>query len=506
MERVFQVCLSNRIPEQRELKLPAPYEEVREVYRHLKGGQAARRVEIAEIQTSVPGLREYLQGSRINKQGILELDFLARRMQQMSEVEQEMFEAAAGLEQDLSPLHLINLSYNLRCYSFYPGILTEEALAKHLVDCGRDTMLNGMSQKAMVEYHRQENKGIFTQNGYMERNKNGMIPLYDGKTFPNLHALLPDTTDSLYELRFLRAGWEYALHLPTEERQIHCLEQVLGVKNLDSWPRYYKKEMIQGLREHLPCQITIRELNQFTLSLKPQQIREAEESKVLFAALEAEMPQDITQAIEVAKNLDAYRIIRTKQAGSAKTSLGIVKNNHHPIPALSDEICTVRFFSPLSSHCYGKYRFNGKTEYEDCPVKWDGYCLLDYQETIKRALKKECSWMGKQGLAEFLPNALLKRKVISMMPEIEDWNHTLWGVLNVKSHGKLTDGELQTLIKEWKGQCMDGFGEGFSQREIRIREGVFYVHFCPNAWDFYVKTEQELKGESLDMGIKMGGM
>ena len=93
-----------------------------------------------------------------------------------------------------------------------------------------------------------------------------------------------------------------------------------------------------------------------------------------------------------------------------------------------------------------------------------------------------------------------------MMPEIEDWNHTLWGVLNVKSHGKLTDGELQTLIKEWKGQCMDGFGEGFSQREIRIREGVLYVHFCPNAWDFYVKTEQELKGESLDMGIKMGGM
>lgn len=82
-----------------------------------------------------------------------------------------------------------------------------------------------------------------------------------------------------------------------------------------------------------------------------------------------------------------------------------------------------------------------------------------------------------------------------MMPGVEEWNRRLWGVLEVKSHGALSERELQDVIEEWKGQCSNGFGEGFSQREIRIREGMLYVHFCSSLWNFEVQTEQQLKGK-----------
>ena len=42
----------------------------------------------------------------------------------MTEREREIFETAAGFLRELSPVCLINLSYNLDCYSFYPGVFT----------------------------------------------------------------------------------------------------------------------------------------------------------------------------------------------------------------------------------------------------------------------------------------------------------------------------------------------------------------------------------------------
>lgn len=506
---MFQVYLSNKVKEQRELELPAPCGKIQEIYKCLKGEKPARRIEIAEIRTSILGLKEFLEGRRINRQGLLELDFLARRIQQMTETEREIFETAVGMEKNPSPLELINLSYNLNSYSFYPEIFTDQALGEHLIENGYDTLLdrNGKPAELIGEQYRQINHGIFSNYGYVEKNRKGIVPLYDGKVFPDLHASIPDTTNSLFELRFLRRGREYALHLPAKEEQIHCLKQVLGTDSLDTWPFYYARETVKGLKEHLPCQVTVQELNQFTASVPSRLFLEEKQVKLLFAALEAEMPQDIAQAIRVVNNIDSYKVNRTAQEGSIRTSVGFVKNDKQPIPALSEKICTVRFFSPLTSLCYGKYKLGGKIEYGDSPVIWDGSTLVDYQEIIRKELERECKKIGKQGLVECLSNVLLKRKVSCMIPGVEEWDHALWGVLEVNSYGELTDRELKEVRKEWEGQCADGFGEGFSQREIRIREGLLYIHFCASLWDFEIYTEKELKESGIHgMAFKMGGM
>lgn len=477
--RMFQVSLINRAMERQELELPASNEEIRAVYETLKGKKAGRRMEIAGIHTTIPKFDQYLQGRCINRKELLELDFLARRLQRMTEREQEIFEAAAEFEEKPALTDLINLSYNLDCYTFYPDIFTETELEKLILQEGYEEMPDECHRlrewSGKLSYRAAT--GRATKHGYVVKNETAIVPLYDGKTFPDLQAVLPDFTDAMIELRFCRESKVYGLHLPAREAQISCLENLFGIERLDSWPFYYAKERFPELRNYLPCKITIRELNGFVEAAVPYLKKEPEKAGLMFAALEAEMPSDIQQAIHVTEHLDAYQFVQRMGAGTVKTSLGILKSKNHVFPSLSDERQTIRFFSPLTAYCYGKYRSNGKTEYEEYPVSWDSYSLVPYQETIRKALKRECGWMGKSGLAEFLSNVLLKRKIVSMTPGVEEWNRRLWGVLEIESHGTLSKRELQEVMEEWKGQCQDGFGEGFSQSEIRIREGMLYVHF-----------------------------
>ncbi len=137
---MFQMILVNRGMERRELRLPASGDEIREAYDQLKGQKGARRIVIAELKTSIPELNECLRGSCVNRRILSEMDFLARRSEQMTEREKEIFGTAAGFSRELSPMHLINLSYNLDCYSFYPNVFSEDELGKYIVQSGYEGM------------------------------------------------------------------------------------------------------------------------------------------------------------------------------------------------------------------------------------------------------------------------------------------------------------------------------------------------------------------------------
>lgn len=189
---MFQMVLINRVMERRELELPASGDEIREVYDQLKGKKGARRIEIAELKTSIPELNECLQGSNVNRRTLSELDFLARRVQQMTEREREIFKTAAGFSRELSLAYLINLSYNLGCYSFYSDVFTEGELGKYLAQNGYEGMSDGCERPVewIGEQYHQAHMGKFTKHGYVVKNEKAIIPLYDGKNFPDLYAVL----------------------------------------------------------------------------------------------------------------------------------------------------------------------------------------------------------------------------------------------------------------------------------------------------------------------------
>lgn len=154
-------------------------------------------------------------------------------------------------------------------------------------------------------------------------------------------------------------------------------------------------------------------------------------------------------------------------------------------------LTTIKLFSPLYAHLYERNEW-GDLENEPADMGADELCA--YQDVILEAIEREhLDTEGDRGLAVYLDNAMLKRKVHSMKPTVEEWNGRLWGVLEVQSYGRLSQSDLVEVIEEWSGQESDGWGEGFEQREIKVDSGELCVSFWASDRSFFIKTEQELK-------------
>lgn len=133
--------------------------------------------------------------------------------------------------------------------------------------------------------------------------------------------------------------------------------------------------------------------------------------------------------------------------------------------------------------------------------------MCGYEDEIqKQILKEYIESEGDRGLAVYLDNQLLARKIRCMNPTIESWHGELWGVLEVQSHGGLSEKELEAVKAYWCGQESDGWGEGFEQRPIQTSEGELYVSFWNSGNDFFIATEEQLKGLEQERGMRMGGM
>lgn len=154
-------------------------------------------------------------------------------------------------------------------------------------------------------------------------------------------------------------------------------------------------------------------------------------------------------------------------------------------------LTTIKLFSPLYAHLYEQGEW-GDLENEPVDIGADELCA--YQDEILKAIEQEhLDTEGDRGLAVYLDDAMLKRKVYSMKPAVEEWNGRLWGVLEVQSYGQLSKSNLYAVIQEWSGQESDGWGEGFEQREIEVDSGELCVSFWDSDRGFFIKTEQELK-------------
>lgn len=290
----------------------------------------------------------------------------------------------------------------------------------------------------------------------------------------------------------------------------------LGVSSLDDCSGLSIQENVQGLKNRLPCGISVRELNCFVRELQQTLDGTKEQLDKLFMALEAEAPASADEAVRIARELGQYQVVLSpkeyqmpsdyahkvleesetyyvddftanyvdyealgrammREDGAVMTSFGIVVRKDYSIQQLPEELTSLKLFSPLYARLYERNEWG---DLENNPVNMGMDELCDYQNEILTAIAGErLDTEGNRGLAVYLDNELLKRKVFSMNPTVEEWNGRMWGVLEVKSYGSLSESELSSLIKEWSGQESDGWGEGFEQREIKVDAGELCVSF-----------------------------
>lgn len=168
------------------------------------------------------------------------------------------------------------------------------------------------------------------------------------------------------------------------------------------------------------------------------------------------------------------------------------------------ERSVLRLFSPLTAIMYAKDDWGNLEEYgeELFPAELCNYETEILEQIAKEGLPKE----GDRGLAVYLDIPELEEKIYSMKPTVEVWRGELWGVLEVESHNQLSEREIEAVKEYWEGQESDGWGEGFEQREIKIPEGELYVSFWNSGDEFFLTTEEGLKGEEQEPVIQKGGI
>ena len=530
------------------VNFPTSYAQTKSVFDTLADEEHPALL-ITAAESSVSHLHNHLVGKYADReQNALELDFLARRIEGLTEQEQDILSAMLEIEKPRSLMELVNLSCNMDKFVLYPSAHNEVALGEYLLQVKNpdDPLLPYVDREAYGRSHAADHAGAFCESGYVVRTGEALKPVYDGKHLPDPAY----DANGLFLLRLYSSHYAdshpntYSLSLPASEEKLALARENLGVSNLDECSLIDLHCSIGELENHLPCSYGIEELNGFAALLKDKVLDgTAETVEKLCAALTAEMPDNIRDASWVAKNLRFYTLLpedietpldyahhvlqeadifiddeiqdfvdyegfgkyRMLQDGVVQTVHGMVFREGDHIRQLPEELTTLKLFSPLYPQLYERNEWG---DLESEPVTMGADELCGYQDDILAAIEREnLQEEGDRGLAVYLRNELLKRKVFSMNPTVEEWNGRLWGVLEVQSYGPLSDAEMKAVKDEWSGQESDGWGEGFEQREIKIDAGELCVSFWNSDDSFFIKTEQELKSEPEQrFGMTMGGM
>lgn len=504
--------------------------------------------EIGAATSPLEGLKTHLEGMTLQPgQGIRELEFLDRHTDCMTEKEKSIFQAALEIEKPRSVMEIVNLSCNLDKFVFYEGVSSHEELGRRVL--GNEEMPEKVAlyldYGAAGEKYAGSHAGCFTDLGYVARTGEALEPLYDGKYLPEPGYDRSCVIKAWLSSPYYAAGnyRHYPVSLPASDDRLALAEEKLGWRKLEEYKVDYISCPVRELESCLPFSRDVREMNAFAGLLAERNILgDAGTREKLFAALEALVPENMVQAMEVAAGLEQYEVLpedirtavdyayyyledaqiyiddevqpfldygklgefRMRKEGVVQTEYGLVLRRDRPIAQLTEELEECRLFSPLSGLLYPYDEDWGGIS--DQPMEIGPGDLCQYEDQILERIGQErLEEEGERGLAVYLGNRLLKRKVFSMNPTVEMWNGELWGVLEVKSHGALSPQELSGLMEEWLGQESDGWGEGFEQREIKTEEGDLCVSFWHSGDDFFIKTEQELKQQTQALGMKMGG-
>lgn len=115
-----------------------------------------------------------------------------------------------------------------------------------------------------------------------------------------------------------------------------------------------------------------------------------------------------------------------------------------------------------------------------------------YADSIREAVEQRSSDDGGNLMLYFDEdrNPSVKAKVLSAVPSVEIRNGELMGCTTVRLKEPLDNGEMSALQEYLLGQFSDGWGEGFEQQEIQTGDGVLYVHFAEERFDFEVEQVQ----------------
>ncbi len=271
--------------------------------------------EIGAATSPLEGLKTHLEGMTLQPgQGIRELEFLDRNTDCMTEKEKSIFQAALEIEKPRSVMEIVNLSCNLDKFVLYEGVSSHEELGRRVL--GNEEMPERVAlyldYGAAGEKYAGSHAGCFTDLGYVVRTGEALEPLYDGKYLPEPGYDRSCVIKAWLSSPYYAAGnyRHYPVSLPASDDRLALAEEKLGWRKLEEYKVAYISCPVRELESCLPFSRDVREMNAFAGLLAERNILgDAGTREKLFAALEAAVPENMAQAMEVAAGLEQYEVL-----------------------------------------------------------------------------------------------------------------------------------------------------------------------------------------------------
>lgn len=183
---------------------------------------------------------------------------------------------------------------------------------------------------------------------------------------------------------------------------------------------------------------------------------------------------------------------------SADPRIGDCELTQNSIEVTKRELVETHFYCPLKIEIDD----GSESPEEVCSENYAG-CDDEINDFIRNDLNRD-EYAVERGLAAYLHDGNLDKKVYSIMPMMETLNGNLYGMAVVQSYGELEKAETADLIGYVTSQYADGFGEGLEQHPVTLGGDEVYISLW-NSDDYYLKPESELfHDQKLDQ--TMGGL
>lgn len=476
-----------------------------------------------------------------------ELNFLARRLDGMTEYEKRVvgvYSSETGIRE---MKQLINLTYSLQGLSLLTDLTDGNRvglrlyLDRHLAISEEEK--SKMDFNAYAQKIFSEGKCKFLPHGILVDQGFQMEEVYNGKTFPE-YIDRPDETVAVLSLENEAGDKEY-LYLPTD---ISAMDKVKKRLNIAA----FAEGIVNGIENiRLPesilpspedmCMSLQGDVQKLTLFNEMcQTVSCFDEAKMDRLAMAAGFvgTSEFTDITYIAKHLDEFEIhpqIHTdkeygeflvKEAGMFEVDelllphidyAGVARDKRQATMADSGFIPEGFVGTQRAIREYQEYQGEFADLLEKNGIPCETFCLYsslagmmyqdgeeqetlyrselaDYEEQIQKAILKERHVEEEpRGLMHYFDgNRQMVAKVISAFPRVQNIRGELFGVLECSICQPLTQNEIYELKNFWDGQMSDGWGEGFEQRPIYTQEGELYVSFWTQERHWGVMTEEEL--------------
>ena len=480
-----------------------------------------------------PSYFGFLKGQTVSMD---ELNFLARRLDGMTEYEKRVvgvYSSETGIRE---MKQLINLTYSLQGLSLLTDLTDGNRVGLRLY-LDRHLAISE-EEKSKMDFNAYAQK-IFSEG----KCKFQMEEVYNGKTFPE-YIDRPDETVSVLSLENEAGDKEY-LYLPTD---ISAMDKVKKRLNIAA----FAEGIVNGIENiRLPesilpspedmCMSLQGDVQKLTLFNEMcQTVSCFDEAKMDRLAMAAGFvgTSEFTDITYIAKHLDEFEIhpqIHTdkeygeflvKEAGMFEVDelllphidyAGVARDKRQATMADSGFIPEGFVGTQRAIHEYQEYQGEFADLLEKNGIPCETFCLYsslagmmyqdgeeqetlyrselaDYEEQIQKAILKERHVEEEpRGLMHYFDgNRQVAAKVISAFPRVQNIRGELFGVLECSICQPLTQNEIYELKNFWDGQMSDGWGEGFEQRPIYTQEGELYVSFWTQERHWGVMTEEEL--------------